>query len=108
MGVFALTIYFILGVLGFGYLFAFLNGVPLRPGEFVAQITNALSGLDFAILTIKSCLFGAVIGVITCYHGLAQPLRLEEVSRAAVRAIIQSVIGCVLVDLFFILIYLLV
>jgi phospholipid/cholesterol/gamma-HCH transport system permease protein len=106
LGVFALTIYFILGVLGFGYLFAFLNGIPLRPGEFATQISDALSSLDFAILSIKSCLFGTFIGVITCYHGLAQPLRLEEVSRASVKAVIQSVVACVLLDMFFILIYL--
>jgi phospholipid/cholesterol/gamma-HCH transport system permease protein len=108
LGAFALTIYFILGTLGFGYLFAFLNGIPLRPGEFAAQIADALSSLDFVILTIKSCLFGTVIGVITCYQGLAQPLRLEEVSRASVKAVIQSVVACVLVDVFFILIYLLI
>jgi phospholipid/cholesterol/gamma-HCH transport system permease protein len=107
LGVFGLTIYFILGTLGFGYLFAFLNGIPLRLGEYATQITDALSSLDFVILTIKSSLFGTVIGVITCYHGLAQPLRLEEVSRASVRAVIQSIVACVLLDMFFVLIYLL-
>jgi len=108
IGVFALTIFFILGVLGFGYLFAFLNGIPLRPGEFATQIADALSGLDFAILAIKSCLFGTIIGVITCYQGLAQPRRMEEVSRASVRAMIQSIVACVGLDMLFILIYLVV
>jgi phospholipid/cholesterol/gamma-HCH transport system permease protein len=106
LGVFALTIFFIFGVLGFGYLFAFLDGIPLRPGEFATQIADAMSGLDFVILTSKSVLFGTVIGVITCYQGLAQPLRLEEVSRASVRAMIQCVVACVLLDMIFILIYL--
>jgi phospholipid/cholesterol/gamma-HCH transport system permease protein len=107
-GVFGLTVFFILGVLGFGFLFAFMNGIPLRPGEFATQIAVALSGLDFAILTIKSSLFGTVIGVITCYQGLAQPLGLAEVSRASVKAMIQSVVACVLLDMLFILIYLVV
>jgi phospholipid/cholesterol/gamma-HCH transport system permease protein len=106
LGVFALTTYFILGVLGFGYLFAFLNGVPLRPGEYTAQIAGAMTGLDFALVSIKSCLFGTLIGVITCYQGLAQPLRLEEVSRASVNAVVQSVIACVLLDALFIVVYL--
>jgi phospholipid/cholesterol/gamma-HCH transport system permease protein len=106
LGVFGLTIFFILGVLGFGYLFAFINGIPLRPGEFAAQIADALSGFDFVILAIKSVLYGAVIGVITSYNGLAQPLRLGEVSRASVRAMVQSVVACVLLDMFFILAYL--
>ena len=46
-----------------------------------------------------------VIAVITCYHGLAQPLRLEEVPRAAIRAVAQSVVACVLLDAVFIVIY---
>jgi phospholipid/cholesterol/gamma-HCH transport system permease protein len=108
LGVFALTVFFIISVLGFGYLFAFLNGIPLRPGEFAKHIAEALSGLDFAFLAIKSCLFGTVIGVITCYQGLSQPLRLAEVSRASVRAMIQSVVACVLLDMLFLLMYLLV
>jgi phospholipid/cholesterol/gamma-HCH transport system permease protein len=108
LGVFGLTVLFILGVLGFGFLFAFLNGIPLRPGEYATQIANALSGLDFALLAIKSCLFGMVIGVITCYQGLAQPLGLAEVSNASVKAMIQSVVACVLLDMVFVLIYLVV
>ena len=49
-------------------------------------------------------------GVQTCalpiYHGLAQPLRLEEVSRVTVRAVTQGVIVCVLIDALFIVLYL--
>jgi hypothetical protein len=36
---------------------------------------------------------------------LAQPLRLEEISRATVRAVAQSVIACVLLDALFIILY---
>jgi ABC-type transporter Mla maintaining outer membrane lipid asymmetry permease subunit MlaE len=43
---------------------------------------------------------------VTCYHGLAQPLRLEEVSFATVRAVAQGIIACVLIDALFIVIYL--
>jgi phospholipid/cholesterol/gamma-HCH transport system permease protein len=105
MAVFALTIYFIIGTLVSGYLFAFLTNVPLRPDEYLHQLTDALRGLDFAILAIKSSLFGVVIAVITCYHGLAQPLRLEEVPQATIRAVAQCVVACVLLDAFFIVIY---
>jgi phospholipid/cholesterol/gamma-HCH transport system permease protein len=106
IGIFALTVYLILGTLGSGYLWAFLQNVPLRPSEYLRQLTNALSGLDFALLALKTSAFGFIIAVVTCYHGLAQPLRLEEVSYATVRAGAQSVIACILVDALFILIYL--
>jgi phospholipid/cholesterol/gamma-HCH transport system permease protein len=106
LGVLALTVYFIIGALVSGYLWAFLNNVPLRPGDYFAQLAGSLSGLDFVILAVKSSLFGALISVITCYHGLAQPLRLEEISRATIRAVGQSIVACVLLDAVFILIYL--
>ena len=106
LGVFALTVYLILGTLGSGYLWAFLQNVPLRPSEYFRQLTGALTGLDFALLALKTCAFGFIIAVVTCYHGLAQPLRLEEVSYATVRAGAQSVVACVLVDALFIIIYL--
>ena len=106
LGVMSLTVYFIIGSLLAGYLFAFLNSVPLRPGDYFGELANSLTGLDFAILAIKSLLFGLMIAVITCYHGLAQPLRLEEISRATVRAIGQSIIACVLLDAVFMFVYL--
>src|SRR6266567_4681903 len=106
VGIFALTVYLILGALISGYLWAFLQDVPLRPGDYFRQLTGALSGLDFGLLAIKTLAFGFIIALVTCYHGLAQPLRLEEVSFAPVRAVAQSVIACVLIDALFILIYL--
>ncbi len=106
LSVFSLTVYLILGALISGYLWAFLQNVPLRPSDYFRQLTGALSGLDFALLAIKTLAFGFIISIVTCYHGLAQPLRLEEVSYATVRAVAQSIVACVLIDALFILIYL--
>jgi phospholipid/cholesterol/gamma-HCH transport system permease protein len=106
LGVFALTVYFVMGALISGYLWAFLQNVPLRPGDYFEQLANALTSLDFGILAIKSSLFGVSIAVITCYHGLARPLQLEEVSRATIGAVAQSIIACVVIDGIFIFVYL--
>ena len=106
-GIFALTIYLILGALASGYLFAFLQDVPLTPGDYFKQIAEALNWLDFALLALKTLAFGFFIAIVTCYHGLAQPLRLEDVSRVAVNAVTQGVIVCVLIDAVFIVLYLL-
>jgi phospholipid/cholesterol/gamma-HCH transport system permease protein len=106
LGVFALTVYLILGALLSGYLWAFIQDVPLRPADYFHQLASALSGLDFALLAVKTLAFGVIIALVTCYNGLAQPLRLEEVSRATVAAVAQSVIACVLIDALFIVIYL--
>jgi phospholipid/cholesterol/gamma-HCH transport system permease protein len=106
LGVFSLTVYLIIGALASGYLFAFLQDVPLTPGGYFKQITEALGWLDFALLALKTMAFGFFIAVVTCYHGLAQPLRLEDVSRVAVRAVTQGVVVCVLIDALFIVLYL--
>jgi phospholipid/cholesterol/gamma-HCH transport system permease protein len=106
LGIFSLTIYLILGALASGYLFAFLDEVSLTPGDYIHQLAGALSWLDFALLALKSVAFGFFIAIVTCYHGLAQPLRLEEVSRVSVRAVSQGVMVCVLIDAVFIVFYL--
>jgi phospholipid/cholesterol/gamma-HCH transport system permease protein len=105
-GIFSLTVYLIIGALASGYLWAFLQDVPLTPGDYFKQLAEALGWLDFALLALKTLGFGFFIAIVTCYHGLAQPLRLEEVSRVAVRAVTQGVIVCILIDALFILLYL--
>ena len=80
--------------------------MPLTPGDYFKQIAEALGWLDFALLALKTIAFGFFIAIVTCYHGLAQPLRLEDVSRVAVRAVTQGVIVCVLIDAVFIVLYL--
>ncbi len=106
LGVFALTVYLILGALFSGYVWAFMQDVPLRLGDYFHQLAIALSGLDFTLLALKTLGFGLIIALVTCYHGLAQPLRLEEVSHATVAAVAQSVIACVILDALFIILYL--
>ena len=77
----------------------------MTPGDYFRQIADALGWLDFALLAIKTLAFGFLIAVVTCYNGLAQPLRLEDVSRVAVRAVTQGIILCVTLDAFFIILY---
>jgi phospholipid/cholesterol/gamma-HCH transport system permease protein len=106
LGTFALTVYLIIGALLSGYVWAFLQDVPLRPDQYFAQLASSLSWIDFVLLALKTVAFGSLIAMVTCYHGLAQPLRLEEISRATVRAVAQTVVACVLIDAVFIIIYL--
>jgi phospholipid/cholesterol/gamma-HCH transport system permease protein len=106
LSIFALTIYFILVALVSGYLFAFLQDVPLLPVDYFKQLAGALMWQDFLLLALKTFCFGVIIAVVTSYQGLAQPLRLEDVASATTRAVAQSVIAAVLLDMAFIVIYL--
>ena len=80
--------------------------VPLRPGAYFSQLAGALSWQDFALLTLKSGTFGIIIAIVTCFHGLARPLRLEEVANATTRAVVQSIVLITLLDALFIVVYL--
>jgi phospholipid/cholesterol/gamma-HCH transport system permease protein len=104
--IFALTVYFIIVALFSGYIFAFLQDVPLRPGAYFSQLASALRWEDFALLAVKTCTFGIVIAVTTCYEGLARPLRIGEVANATTRAVVNCIVACVALDGFFIIIYL--
>ena len=105
-GMFSLTVYLIIGALVSGYVCAFLQGVALTPADYYHQLAGALNWMDFVLLTLKTLIFGFCIAMVACYHGLAQPLQLAEVSRVAVRAVTQGVGLCVLVDAVFIVLYL--
>ena len=108
VGIFSLTVYLILGALASGYLWAFIQDVPLQPGDYFSQLAGALNSLDFVLLALKTFAFGVIIAIVTCYYGLAQPLQLDQVSHATVRAVAQSIIACMLLDALFIIIYLIV
>ena len=104
----ALTVYLILITLVSGYVFAFLQDLPLRPGDYFSQLAAALRWQDFVLLALKTVAFGMVIAIATCYQGLAHQLRIEDVAQATTSAVVNSVIFCVLLDGLFIVVYLLV
>lgn len=107
LSIFALTVYLILTALVGAYLFAFLQDVPLTPDAYLGQLAASLRWDDFLLLTFKTLGFGIIIAVVTCYEGLSKPLRIEDVSGAATRAVESSLILCVALDAVFI-VYLLV
>ncbi|MGB0583309.1 MAG: MlaE family ABC transporter permease [Limisphaerales bacterium] len=104
---FALTIYLVITVMLSGLLFAILTDVPITPGDYFNQIASGLTYRDFMFLAIKTVMFGAIIAVVSCFHGLAQPIELEQVPRAASRAISQSAATCLIFNAFFIILYIL-
>jgi len=104
--VFCLTTYLVLIAIASGYVFAFLQNVPLTFTDYLGELNNALRWEDFALFALKTFLFGAIIAVVSCYHGLARPLQVEEVSQVTARAVVESVTGFVLLDALFLLGYL--
>jgi phospholipid/cholesterol/gamma-HCH transport system permease protein len=102
----ALTVYLIMGALFAGYLCAFLQDVPIKPGDYFRQIGLALTWQDFVLLALKSLGFGLAISLASCYQGLSRPLELGEVSGVTGSAVVASLLACVALDALFILCYL--
>src|SRR5688572_8528138 len=76
ISIFSLTVYMIIVALLSGYLFAFIQDVPLRPGEYFDQLVSSLRWEDFALLALKTLSYGTIIAIVSCYQGLARPLRI--------------------------------
>ena len=70
-------------------------------------MAGALRWEDFVLLALKTLSFGTIIAIVTCYQGLARPVRLNEVAEVTTRAVVESVIACVVLDSLFIVVYLL-
>ncbi len=106
VSIFALTVYFIILALVSGFLFTMVQDVALTPSDYFTQIALALRWEDFILLTLKTFAFGTIIATVSCYQGLAFPVRLEDVPRVTTRAVVVSVVACVLIDAAFIAAYL--
>jgi phospholipid/cholesterol/gamma-HCH transport system permease protein len=106
LAVFCLATYLVGMTFISGWLFAFLHNVPVTLSDYSGQLGAALHWEDFLLFAMKTSAFGVIIAVVSCYHGLAKPLKVEDVSSVTSRAVVESVVGCVLVDAVFIVAYL--
>jgi phospholipid/cholesterol/gamma-HCH transport system permease protein len=106
VSVFCLATYLVMIAFAGGWLFAFVQDVPLKLSGYLDQLGRALRWQDFVLFALKTGLFGSIIAVVSCYHGLARPLKVEDVSGVTTRAVVEAVVGCVLLDAVFILAYL--
>lgn len=105
LAVLCLSTYFVLSAVLSGWVLAFLQDVPLRPAAYFGQLAEFLRWQDFLLFGLKTLCFGALIAVVSCFHGLARPLRFEEISDVTERAVVESVVGCVLLDVIFLVGY---
>lgn len=101
-----LTAYLVLTALGAGYVVAFARGLSMTPADFAGAVAGALSWVDFPLLALKTAGFGVLTSMIICFHGLARPLRMEEVGEATTRTVAHTVVACVLLDGLFVPVYL--
>lgn len=93
-----LTVYFDLVAIIGGFLVAKVSlTIPFL--SYVTEIEQALSITDVAITVVKSVLFGLVIAVICCHHGLTVVGDTTEVPQQNARAMLNTVAACLILDI---------
>lgn len=92
-----LTLYFdVVAVFG-GYLVADAQlTIPLD--AFAESVIRALSTTDVFMTAIKGLGFGSAVAAVCCYHGLAVRSSYTEVPQQTTRAMINSFVLCLLID----------
>ncbi|WHZ14007.1 MAG: ABC transporter, permease protein (cluster 9, phospholipid) [Nitrospira sp.] len=92
-----LTLYFdVVAVLG-GYLVANAQlTIPFY--AFVEGVIKALSSTDVALTAFKGLLFGSAVAAVCCHHGLSVESSFTEVPQQTTRAMINSFVLCLLID----------
>ena len=91
-----ITICCITSVLG-GYAIAWaLTTLPLK--DLLSQIGKAITGMDIAVVALKSLFFGMGITVISLYHGLAIGRGITEIPVAASRGAVACLFYCMMVN----------
>lgn len=101
-----LTVYLIFIALATGYIVAFLQGVPLRLAAYCEELADAMHWMDFILVAVKAVLFGAVVAIVSCYHGFEQRRHIEELPQATTRATFESLGWCLALDALFLAGYL--
>ena len=92
----------------YGSAFALLGGMAVSmpvldvsATAYVAQTQHAIAGAHFAIGTLKAFVFGALVALVGCHHGLRAPRSAAGVGAATTSAVVNSIIGVIVLDAVF-------
>ena len=86
----------------YGCAFALLGGMAVSmpvldvsASAYVAQTQHAIAGAHFAIGALKALVFGALVALIGCHHGLRASRSAAGVGSATTSAVVSSIIGVI-------------
>jgi phospholipid/cholesterol/gamma-HCH transport system permease protein len=94
-----LTVLFVVGALGTGYLVGQLLGVGAGdPGLFLESVLRPIRMVDVFDFLAKSIVPGLLAGTICCVEGLSISGSATEVPQAATRAVVRSIAALLVVS----------
>ena len=79
----------IMGLIGGGLMASLYLDTPLS--QIVSHFQLAISKWHFWTGLIKAPLFGFVIGMISCYHGLSVQHNAESIGQHTTRSVVESI-----------------
>jgi phospholipid/cholesterol/gamma-HCH transport system permease protein len=92
----------------YGCGFALLGGMAVAmpvldvsAAAYVEQTQHAIAGAHFAIGALKALVFGGLVALIGCHHGLRAPRSAAGVGAATTSAVVSSIIGVIALDAVF-------
>ncbi|MDD5328665.1 MAG: ABC transporter permease [Sulfuricella sp.] len=88
----ALTFYFQAVAIAAGVVTAALRQ-ELSLGSEIAEFFEVIDFADIAASFLKSAVFGVLVAVVSCYHGLRVKTAWTEIPQAASQAVIRSLLA---------------
>jgi len=91
-----LKIYFdIIAIFGGLFIAKLLVNVPYF--ALVKEVFNSIEIVDIVVSTLKCVIFGAVIAIVSCYHGLSVS-NIRFVPRAVFKAVVGSIVVTIITN----------
>ncbi len=89
----------VMAMLG-GMIFCWI-GLDIAPSAYVRQLQDIIPLTDFWAMLIKAPVFGLIIAVTGCYHGMQVKANAEEVGLRTTAAVVQGIFLVIVLDAFF-------
>ena len=75
--------------------------LQVSPVQYVDRVRHAVDGSDFLVGIVKAPVFGFLIAVIGCMHGLRVRGSAESVGRETTRAVVKAIFVVIVLDALF-------
>ncbi len=93
----ALTFYFTVIAISTGWAVTALS-MDIALGSAIVNFFEIISLREMAASLIKSSVFGILVALVSCYHGLRKKTAMTEVPQAVSQAVIRSLLAVFVAD----------
>lgn len=88
-----------------GGMLAAQNELGIRVPAFIAALPAAISLQNYAIGLAKGAVFGGLVGLIACHHGMRIAPNTESLGRGTTASVVSSITAVILADAVFAILF---